>query len=738
MPLKKIDLMQIICIYEFMTILKRSLNLLLIFSVVISLDAETTAKPNSTTPSNPLKKSPLQEVSTLPTVVVQDSYFNDGLDQSNSSGSRLNLSRREVPSSVYSVSQAQVKERQFRDTQDVVNSIVGMTGGNSAGNGSTYSSRGFVGSRVHQYYDGFKIFNPGMSSRLRDSFNYESVEVIKGPSAMAFGEGGVGGAVNYIAKQPNRDRFEGEFFSSYGSFETSRMGVGIGGPIENTPLSFRTDFSRSSTKGYLDLNEQERYQSTGAIRYDVNPDFHTTLYWDWFYDEEESYWGTPLTQEGNIDKRIARRSYNVEDARKDSDNIFLRLKSEWQVEPEIKVQNTLYGYNGQREWMNVEGLTYNQSAGTIRYRDLGFVQHKQYLVGNQTEAIFDQEIFSHKNKFLVGLDLSRTEFFRIAHFPGSSVTVDAFNPRPLNYSDVIGSNYTRGHGADYDIFTASGYIDNQFSILDNLKLLMGGRYDRVESDNKNRSTGLEFGRYFNPMTGRVGLTYDPIKEVTLYSSYTRGASTPASLNTNQTALLYGVEETEQVEVGIKNRFWNDRIETGVSYFNINKERTRTVAASRTAVPDGRDLVDGFEFDFVARPYKVWTVGGNLSLLSSEIQESPRANLNGLISANVPKEVANLYSTIEFIPQWKFGVNYRYVGDRAAVDGSRFVLQQYHLIDLSLSYEYKNWDFSLVGRNIGDAFYAYWSENEYTDTTSGAPQVLVGAPASIEGRIGWKF
>ena len=721
-----------------MRIIKITNSLFLAFSLITYLKAETASQTNSTNSSNSLKKSPLLEVSTLSTVIVRDSYFQDGLDQSNSSGSRLNLSRREMPSSVYSVSQTQIKERKFRDTQDVVNSVVGMTGANSAGNGSTYSSRGFVGSRVHQSYDGLKIFNPGMSSRLRDSFNYESVEVLKGPAAMAFGEGGVGGAVNYMAKQPNQDRFVGEAFSSYGSFETSRMGVGVGGPIEKTPFSFRTDFSRSSTKGYLDLNEQERYQSTGAIRYDLNQDFRTTLYWDWFYDEEESYWGTPLTQAGNLDKRIAKRSYNVEDARKESDNIFLRLKSEWQVDSDIKVQNTLYGYNGQREWMNVEGLTYNQSAGTIQYRDLGFVQHKQYLVGNQTEAIFDQEIFSRKNKFLVGLDLSRTEFFRIAHFPGSSVTVDAFNPRPMNYSDVLGTNYTRGNGADYDIFTASGYIDNQFSILDNLKLLMGGRYDRVESDNKNRTTGLEFGRYFNPMTGRVGMTYDPLKEVTLYSSYTRGASTPSSLNTNQTALLYGVEESEQIEVGVKNRFWDDRIETGIAYFHIDKERTRTLAASRTAIPDGRDLVDGFEFDIVACPFKIWTLGGNVSLLSSEIQESPRANLNGLISANVPKEVANFYSTIEFIPDWKFGVNYRYVGDRAAVDGSRFVLQQYHLVDLTLSYEYKNWNFSLVGRNIGDAFYAYWSESGYTDPSSGAPQVLVGAPTSIEGSIGWKF
>lgn len=689
--------------------------------------------------SSPLKKSPLTEVVTLPTVVVTGQVFRDDLENVNSSGSRLNLSRKETPASVYSVSQEQARERQLRNTQETVNSVVGFTGVNSAGGGSIYSSRGFTGNLVAQTYDGLKIFSPGMSARLRDSFNYQSVDVLKGPSSMAFGEGGVGGAVNFVSKEPNRDRFEAEAFSSYGSFETSRMGVGVGGPIKNTPFSFRTDMSRSSTKGYLDHNEQESYQSTGAIRYEMNQDFSTTFYWDWFYDEEVPYWGTPLTPEGNLDKRIAHRSFNVEDANKDSSNILLRLKSEWQVDSGIKIENTLYGYNGRREWMNVEGTTYNSAAGTIRYRDLGFVQHKQYLIGDKLEAIIDSDILERKNKFLVGVDVSRTEFFRIAHFPTGSQTVDAFNPRPFKYSDVLPTSYTRGHGADYDIFTASGYIDNQFSILDNLKLLTGGRYDRIESRNVNRTTGLEFGRYFNPMTGRVGLTYDPIQEVTLYSSYTRGANAPASLNTNQTALHYGVEESEQIEVGMKNRFWDNRIETTFAYFHIDKERTRVVSATRTAIPDGRALVDGFELDVATKPFKILTFGGNLALQSAEIQGAPESRgVNGYIPANVPKEVANVYSILEFFPNCKFGVNYRYVGDRAATDGGRFVLQDYHLVDLTLSYQYKEWDFSIVGRNVGNAFYAYWSENSYTDPTSGAPQVLVGAPTTIEGRIGWKF
>ena len=87
------------------------------------------------------------------------------------------------------------------------------TAGEGGGNQSdVFSIRGF-NARNDTFIDGVR----DSGSCFRDSFNFESVEVLKGPSSTFFGRGSTGGIINQVSKAPRLD-------ANYGGILSGGMG----------------------------------------------------------------------------------------------------------------------------------------------------------------------------------------------------------------------------------------------------------------------------------------------------------------------------------------------------------------------------------------------------------------------------------------------------------------------------------------------------------------------------------
>jgi catecholate siderophore receptor len=83
--------------------------------------------------------------------------------------------------------------------EDALKNVPGITlnAGEGAARGDTVNLRGF--SAFNDFFlDGIR----DAAVYSRDSFNLESVEVVKGPSATLFGRGSTGGAINQVSKAP--------------------------------------------------------------------------------------------------------------------------------------------------------------------------------------------------------------------------------------------------------------------------------------------------------------------------------------------------------------------------------------------------------------------------------------------------------------------------------------------------------------------------------------------------------
>src|SRR6201996_3259018 len=105
----------------------------------------------------------------------------------------------DTPQSVTVIDEKAIQDQAFTRLEDALKTVPGVTlnVGEGAARGDTVNLRGF--SAFNDFFlDGVR----DAAVYTRDSFNLQSVEVVKGPSAVLFGRGSTGGAINQVTKAP--------------------------------------------------------------------------------------------------------------------------------------------------------------------------------------------------------------------------------------------------------------------------------------------------------------------------------------------------------------------------------------------------------------------------------------------------------------------------------------------------------------------------------------------------------
>jgi catecholate siderophore receptor len=111
----------------------------------------------------------------------------------------------DAPQAINVVDGAKLRAQGVSTLEQALRNVPGITvaiGEGGTLNGDQFKIRGFD-SKDDVYVDGLRDFGV----YTRDSFNYEEVQVLKGPSGALFGRGSTGGAINTISKSPKLDDF---------------------------------------------------------------------------------------------------------------------------------------------------------------------------------------------------------------------------------------------------------------------------------------------------------------------------------------------------------------------------------------------------------------------------------------------------------------------------------------------------------------------------------------------------
>src|SRR5690606_1243384 len=117
--------------------------------------------------------------------------------------SRLGLSKRELPATVEVIDRDTIEMLGLRNLIEVYRSAPGVTAGNIPGSPASVAMRGF--SDVGYLFDGVRAADPALISRNLDTWNFERVEILKGPASVIQGTGALGGTINLVPRQPSLD-----------------------------------------------------------------------------------------------------------------------------------------------------------------------------------------------------------------------------------------------------------------------------------------------------------------------------------------------------------------------------------------------------------------------------------------------------------------------------------------------------------------------------------------------------
>lgn len=567
------------------------------------------------------------------------------MDRPSDTGSRLGLTARELPASLEMIPQDLMRARGQRTVGEAIESAIGVTVGDSPGNPANFSMRGFTNNQVSVLHDGLRVGPPSMVSRPVDVWNLERVDVLKGPGSALFGEGAVGGAVNYIFRRPDRgpQRSEGEL--SYGGFNTVRLGLGAGGPLGNRGVHYRVDYSLNDTDGFIEGTPSRLQSLTSAVAWDASARLNLQVSFDLLDDSIRPYWGTPLvpgafaadpidgvvrTSTGaTLDRRMSRVNYNVGDNVMDSTTHWTRVKAQWRA-ARATVRNELYYLSADREWLNSETYAFNPQTRFVD-RDRFYVAHDQSITGNRIDVQLDRPVGGFANRFLAGFDVNRLDFFRPSYFADGD-SVDPFAPVPGVFGPLTPANQTA------DITNAAFFVEDSLAVQSRLKLSAGLRAERIDLDRQLfnsagvLNTGASFSRAFTPVTWKAGVVYDVAPHAAIYGHVATAAD---PVNTN----LFIVRSREnfdlatgfEVEIGTKQRLPRSFGDWTAAYYRIARENILTQTSLTTADPVGRQSSHGLELSAALRPAPRWQLQAHAAFVSARFDDFDEPDGGRLVS-----------------------------------------------------------------------------------------------------------
>lgn len=681
------------------------------------------------------------------------------------SASRLGLTPRQTPASVEVIDQQTMRDQGIRTTAEAANAATGVLSVDAAGAPAGFSMRGFSFGEVNALYNGISTGPQSMTSRTMDTANLSQIEFLKGPSSLMSGLNAIGGAVNYVSRQPTSGPIKNELDVSVDSLGSTRTHYGSGGSTAMPGLDYRFDVTGSRVNGFINDVDRKLTNIAAQLDYRANSTFKVFAAVEFKKDEGRAYWGTPVvptsfagshavsgvvsgtaisTFDGStiapvtIDGRTLKTNYNVADNSTGAEELWVRSGFVWTPSSNLTVKNQSYYYQAQRHWTDSETYSFNTTTNSTIDRDRFFVGHNQHLVGNNTDVVWDNRLFGLENRTAVQLQVSRN-WLTFGQFAGGfpQDTVDVVNPDPGTFADLNPDKI----GKRLDTVAVSA--EDRLKLTNWLSLIGGLRFehfalssDRVNFDGTSPPTSF-FTKAWNPVSYRAGVTIEPIRNLMFYAM-TATAYDPAAAGIFSIRPGSSLELTEAriYEAGVKHLFWDNRAEWTFSAYDITRYNVYVFLTNAVATLAGEVDTRGVEFAAAVRPFAGWKFWGNVAVTEARYKDFD------VYTGNVPSNVAPLIINAGGSYRWnhwrwpvEIGAQVRHVGRRYVFEDDATAMEPYTTADLFAYIDIPGRDLNLPTldkarisfrvRNVTDKVYAAFSDPGYQD------QIYLGAPRTYE-------
>lgn len=677
------------------------------------------------------------QIVTLPGISVS-ADIPPALSEPAATGTLLGLTPLQTPASIDIIDREQLQARGAVNAIDAITQATGISAMRHPGNGgSSLSSRGFTDSNsVAMLYDGVRQFGGVGQTFVYDPWSIDRIEVLRGPASVLYGEGAIGGVVNVIPKKPTRGPIENELQITAGTHDTQRIGFGSGGALDDR-WSYRLDVSGNHSDAGFSLGDSRDAAVTAALRLDVSPELNLTFSQAFAWQEPTRYFGTPLV-DGSMDYGLRHQNYNVADSKIIYRDTRSELKAEWTPNASTTVRGRVYYIGSDRDYRDVESYTWLPS-GQIERSDYTDIRHDQAQVGGIFDASFDGHLFGLRNKVAIGTELNRATFKHTNNSPYSGTSiVDPYDVDHGRFINVAGTTPRYRNTAEQYAF----FAEDRLMLTDQWSVLGGLRYDHIDLKRRDLVAGqTAYRTSFNNVGWRAGTVYEFTPDLSIYAQYAEAADPVGSLLLLSPANKdYDLSTGKQVEVGIKQNFWDGKGQWTLAAYHLRKDHLLTRDPNDPTLRQqvGKQSSRGIEASLGMQLASAWRLDINAAWLRaryddfSESAGGVTVSRNGNVPTDVPEQVANAWLSWRFQPDWTASVGLRYVGRRYADAANKLEMAGYTTTNVALIWEARrDLTLALRGFNIFDRQYA---ETAYYNQT----QWLIGEGRRIELSANYRF
>jgi len=669
-----------------------------------------------------------EEIEILVTAETEAGYEVDNA----TTGTRTNTPLRDIPQSIQVIPRQVLEDQQVIRLEEALRNVSGIrTDDIFAGTINRINIRGFTQDVFLR--NGFRE----SQFSLRETANLERIEVLKGPASVLYGNLEPGGVVNLVTKKPLSEPYYSAELS-VGSYGFYRPNIDLSGPLnEDRTLLYRLNAVYEGGDRFRDFDQDvERVFVAPVLTWNISDNTELTLEFDYLndqrpFDEGLFAFGTGIPdipfdrifQDPDASRSVEELGAGYQLEHRFSENWTLRNRFRFLSSDTFDFRLT--------SW-NVEEDTEQLDRRWRSNDDL----YESYAL--QTNVVGKFATGSINHTLLFGVDLEReTSVGKQSRLPGDPpLLIDIFNPVDVDVPRPEITDLTLlARNEDVRLDRLGIYLQDQISLLDNLKLLVGGRFDLFEQHTKNFLTNTTFNQDQQRFSPRVGLVYQPIEQISLYASYSQSFN-PNTFATDADGSPLEPTIGNQYEIGIKGEFLDGRLSTTLAAYEITK---KNIAATNPDNPDfsipiGEARSRGIELDIIGEITDGWNIIASYAYTDAKITTGNEFFAIGNRLYNVPENSASLWTTYEIqsgdLEGLGFGAGLFFVGEREGDQENSFRLPSYVRTDAALYYRRNNWRAALNFQNIFDVDYIQSSAGFRASVYPGEPFTVIGT-VSVE-------
>jgi TonB-dependent siderophore receptor len=665
------------------------------------------------------------------------------------SATKSTLSIRETPQAISVVTSESMDERQVRDVTSALELVAGLVPSSESTLGGPFAGRGLEqsegfslrGQTLNNARD-IRVDGFVMAASQFDVALFDRIEVLKGPSSTLYGQGSLGGFINFVRKKPTAER-NLDVSLQAGSWNTYRAEADITGALDDAAdWQGRLITAYDDGDSFIDGVWTRKGVVAPSMRW--QPREGTTVLMEALYQKDTFVpsHGVPLFVENNRlrmpsiprSRFIGAPSANDSSSRNEAVDLRVdqTLSDTWLATLLLEKGRNKFA----RYFDNYGHGGLSEAGDTKLYADT--YRQKDDLWSGELRVDGFFEAFGRKHQVLLGVERRENEFS--GAFAYSYVGVGNI------YSGEFPTDGTLARDLPVDTWTgenrnSGAYAQFLFSVADRTKILAGLRRDRAE-----QAAGVD-EQTKEATTLRVGVTHDVADNITAYATYGESFNPVEQLAFDNT--LLDPERGKAVEAGLKTEWFDRRLGVTLALYQLELDK-RPIPdpdpAHQALNPDasisaGLQRNRGLEIELNGSPFPGFTIAAGAAWGTSKYVDRNDPSF-GLVPYGFINRNAGAYAAYEWqdgaLRGFGAGATYTYVGKRSFAYGGLVDLgfvnnatsdqlwfEGYDRTDLNFFYNgLTDWRFALQVRNVFDQTYIEHMRDIESNNYFGAPRAYL--------------